>query len=95
MATPEQVQELVARIQAMETREQTILTREQTLHGEVQTLTAQLTTAQQAGSATLAGGTQAPGVGAVDTRSLGKPDVFDGTEAKWHDFRVIFKAYCA
>eukprot|EP00971_Amphidinium_carterae_P057872 1144591-Amphidinium_carterae.1 len=69
--------------------------REQALVGQVQSLTSQLTTAQQAGSATLAGGTQAPGVGALDTRALGKPEAFEGAEAKWHDFRVVFKAYCA
>eukprot|EP00971_Amphidinium_carterae_P257430 5110422-Amphidinium_carterae.1 len=90
MATPEQVQELVARIQAVEAREQATLAREQTLHSEVQTLTAQLATTQ-ATNATPGSGTQALGVGVVDTRSLGKPEVFDGTEAKWHDFRVILK----
>eukprot|EP00971_Amphidinium_carterae_P062203 1231150-Amphidinium_carterae.1 len=78
MATPEQVQELVARIQAMESRKQALV-------GQVQTLTSQLTTAQQT---TLAGGTQAPGVGALDTKALGKPEAFEGAEAKWHDFRV-------
>eukprot|EP00971_Amphidinium_carterae_P185296 3679404-Amphidinium_carterae.1 len=65
--------------------------REQTLQGQVQNLTTQLTIAQQAGGATSGGGTSATGVGAVDTRSLGKPEVFEGVEAKWHDFRVIFK----
>ncbi|CAK0851548.1 unnamed protein product, partial [Prorocentrum cordatum] len=30
----------------------------------------------------------------VDTRTLGKPDVFTGEEHKWNDWKVIFKAYC-
>ncbi|CAK0838042.1 unnamed protein product, partial [Prorocentrum cordatum] len=30
----------------------------------------------------------------VDTRTLGKPDVFTGEEHKWNDRKVIFKAYC-
>eukprot|EP00971_Amphidinium_carterae_P294282 5843191-Amphidinium_carterae.1 len=69
--------------------------REQALQGQVQNLTMQLTSAQQAGGATSGGGTSAAGVGTVDTRSLGKPEVFEGVEAKWHDFRFIFKAYCS
>eukprot|EP00971_Amphidinium_carterae_P137434 2723607-Amphidinium_carterae.1 len=91
----EQIQELVTRIQAMEAREQDSVSREQTLQGQVQHLTAQHTTAQQQ-TATVSGpvgGTSATGT--VDTRALGKPEVFDGVEAKWHDFRVIFKAYCS
>ncbi|CAK0882798.1 unnamed protein product, partial [Prorocentrum cordatum] len=31
----------------------------------------------------------------VDTRTLGKPDVFTGEEHKWNDWKVIFKAYCS
>eukprot|EP00971_Amphidinium_carterae_P124630 2468775-Amphidinium_carterae.1 len=76
----------------MEAREQKNVSREQALQGQVQNLTTQLTLAQQPGGATSVGGTSAAG---VDTRSLGKPEVFDGVEAKWHDFRVIFKAYCS
>ncbi|CAK0830057.1 unnamed protein product [Prorocentrum cordatum] len=30
----------------------------------------------------------------VDTRALGKPDVFTGEEHKWNDWKVIFKAHC-
>ncbi|CAK0865359.1 unnamed protein product, partial [Prorocentrum cordatum] len=30
----------------------------------------------------------------VDTRTLGKPDVFTGEEHKWNVWKVIFKAYC-
>eukprot|EP00971_Amphidinium_carterae_P149131 2956936-Amphidinium_carterae.1 len=63
MATMEQIQELVTRIQAMEVRAQEGVAREQTLRGEVQNLTTQLITTQQAGNAAPAGGTQAPGVG--------------------------------
>eukprot|EP00971_Amphidinium_carterae_P186023 3692685-Amphidinium_carterae.1 len=70
----EQIQELVTRIQAMEVIQQENAAREQALHGQLQTLTSQLTTAQQAGNATPARGTQTPGVGEVDTRSLGKPE---------------------
>eukprot|EP00971_Amphidinium_carterae_P050483 994170-Amphidinium_carterae.1 len=55
MATLEQVQELVTRIQAMEAREAEGLAREQALHGTVQNLTTQLATAQQQ--------TAAPGTG--------------------------------
>eukprot|EP00971_Amphidinium_carterae_P190057 3772708-Amphidinium_carterae.1 len=86
MATPEQIQELVARIQAMEARKQKNGRREQALQGQVQNLTTQLTTTQ-AGGAASGSGTSASGVGAMDTRSLGKPEVFEGVEAKWHDFR--------
>eukprot|EP00971_Amphidinium_carterae_P088567 1752593-Amphidinium_carterae.1 len=94
MATPEQVQELVARIQAMEAREADGLAREQVLQSTVQNLTTQLATTQQQATNT------APVVstfsaGTVDTRALGKPEVFERNETKWHDFRVVFKAYCA
>eukprot|EP00971_Amphidinium_carterae_P163417 3240329-Amphidinium_carterae.1 len=78
----------------MEAREQEKVSREQALQGQVQSLTSQLLTPQLGGVAS-GSGTSAPGVGAVDTRCLGKPEIFDGVEAKWHDFRVIFKAYCA
>eukprot|EP00971_Amphidinium_carterae_P018471 364431-Amphidinium_carterae.1 len=71
----------------MEARELESGRREQTLQGQVQNLTTQLTVSQQAGDATPGGGTSASGVGAVDTRLLGKPEVFEGVEAKWHDFR--------
>eukprot|EP00959_Pyramimonas_sp_CCMP1952_P429835 9002004-Pyramimonas_sp.AAC.1 len=30
----------------------------------------------------------------VDTRALGKPDMFMGEEHKWNDWKEIFKAYC-
>eukprot|EP00971_Amphidinium_carterae_P020250 399122-Amphidinium_carterae.1 len=83
MATPEQLQELVGRIQAMEAREAEGCAREQTLHSTVQDPTTQLATTHQQ----LAG--------TVDTRALGKPEVFEGNETKWHDFRVVFKAYCS
>eukprot|EP00971_Amphidinium_carterae_P107163 2122904-Amphidinium_carterae.1 len=84
MATPEQVQELV-----MEAREADGLAREQMLQSTVQNLTTQ----QQTTSAAPAASTFASGT--IDTRALGKPEVFEGSEAKWHDFRVVFKAYCA
>eukprot|EP00971_Amphidinium_carterae_P261535 5188580-Amphidinium_carterae.1 len=72
----------------MEAREAEGIAREQTLQGQMQNLTAQLTTAQQTGGAASVGGTLATGAGTVDTRALGKPEVFEGAEAKWHDFRV-------
>ena len=39
-----------------------------------------------------AGGSLGGGV-AVDTSVLGKPDSFDGSEAKWKDWRTIMRAY--
>eukprot|EP00971_Amphidinium_carterae_P007088 140241-Amphidinium_carterae.1 len=92
MATLEQVQELVRRIQAMEAREADGIAREhcQALHGTVENLTAQLA---QGRAPVPIGGTLASGT--VDTRALGKPEVFEGNETKWHDFRVVFKAYCS
>eukprot|EP00971_Amphidinium_carterae_P045187 889061-Amphidinium_carterae.1 len=95
MATPEQVQELVERIQAMEAREAEGRAREQTLHATVKSLTTQLATTQhQAATTAMAGGSQQQ-VGTVDTRALGKPEVLEGSETKWHDFMVVFKAYCS
>eukprot|EP00971_Amphidinium_carterae_P112495 2227620-Amphidinium_carterae.1 len=95
MATLEQIQELVTRIQAMEAGEADSVAREAALQGQVQNLNAQLTSAQQVGGAAPVGGTSATGAGTVDTRALGKPEIFEGAEAKWHDFRVVFKAYCS
>eukprot|EP00971_Amphidinium_carterae_P079333 1569566-Amphidinium_carterae.1 len=101
MATPEQLQELVGRIQAMEAGEAEGRAREQTLHASLQSLTTQLATAQQqaqqqqqqaATAAASTAGVQQP-AGTVDTRALGKPEVFEGNETKWHDFRVVFKTY--
>eukprot|EP00971_Amphidinium_carterae_P204450 4057157-Amphidinium_carterae.4 len=80
----------------MEAREADGIAREQALQVTVQNLTTQLTIAQQqAGGAVPVGGTLATGTGTVDTRALGKPEVFEGNEAKRHDFRVVFKAYCS
>eukprot|EP00971_Amphidinium_carterae_P306912 6099358-Amphidinium_carterae.1 len=74
MATLEQVQELVGRIQAMEAREQNGLAREQMLQQTVQSLTTQLApTTQQATSAAPGSGSTFP-AGTVDTRALGKPE---------------------
>eukprot|EP00971_Amphidinium_carterae_P172437 3418028-Amphidinium_carterae.1 len=79
----------------MEAREQDGLAREQMLQNTVQSLTTQLsTTTQQAASAAPGSGGTYP-TGTVDTRAHGKPEVFEGNEAKWHDFCVVFKAYCA
>eukprot|EP00971_Amphidinium_carterae_P130057 2576101-Amphidinium_carterae.1 len=64
MATPEQIQELVTRIQAMEAREQESGRREQALQGQVRNLTTQLAVSQQAGGVAPGGGTSASGVGA-------------------------------
>ena len=30
----------------------------------------------------------------VDTRTLGRPDVYHGEEQKWPDWKTILKAYC-
>eukprot|EP00971_Amphidinium_carterae_P201070 3990154-Amphidinium_carterae.1 len=69
----------------MEAREAEGLAREQALHGTVQNLTTQLATAQQTAAPVPVGGTVSTGT--VDTRALGKPEVFEGNETKWHDFR--------
>eukprot|EP00971_Amphidinium_carterae_P032745 644695-Amphidinium_carterae.1 len=71
----------------MEAREAEGIAREQALQGQMQNLTAQLTSTQQTGGVASVGGTSATGAGTVDTRALGKPEVFEGAEAKWHDFR--------
>eukprot|EP00971_Amphidinium_carterae_P102807 2034984-Amphidinium_carterae.1 len=70
MATMEQIQELVTRIQTMEVREQENVSREQALQGQVQQLTA-------IGYDT-ASWRDRVRAGTVDTRSLGKPEVFEG-----------------
>ncbi len=31
----------------------------------------------------------------IDTRVLGKPDYFDGQDAKWRDWCVVFKSYAS
>eukprot|EP00971_Amphidinium_carterae_P102205 2023295-Amphidinium_carterae.1 len=82
MATPEQVQDLVTRIQAMEAREVEGLAREQASHVTVQNLTTQLTPGR---APVPVGGTLASGT--VDTKALGKPGIFEGNQTKWHDFR--------
>eukprot|EP00971_Amphidinium_carterae_P114796 2273883-Amphidinium_carterae.1 len=79
----------------MEAREIEGAARERALEGQVQNLTVQLTNGQPAGGVAPVGGTLATGAGTVDTRALGKPEIFEGTEAKWNDFRVVFKAYCS
>eukprot|EP00971_Amphidinium_carterae_P110992 2198359-Amphidinium_carterae.1 len=72
-------------MQAVEAREADGLTRERALEAQVQQLTAQIVAQQGTAPGS---GTHASGVGAIDTRALGKPEVFEGAEAKWHDFRV-------
>eukprot|EP00971_Amphidinium_carterae_P250061 4964041-Amphidinium_carterae.1 len=74
MATIEQIQELVGRIQAVEAREADGITRERALEAQVQNLTLQLTTQQTQQGTTSGGGPHTSGVGAIDTRALGKPE---------------------
>ena len=31
----------------------------------------------------------------VDTRTLGKPDMFTGEEQKWQDWKTVVSAYCS
>ena len=31
----------------------------------------------------------------IDTRMLGRPDTFDGSESKWGDWSTVMKAYAA
>ena len=31
----------------------------------------------------------------IDTRTLGKPDIYTGDENKWQDWKVVVKAYCS
>eukprot|EP00971_Amphidinium_carterae_P211834 4203764-Amphidinium_carterae.1 len=71
----------------MEAREADGLAREQMLQNTVQSLTTQIATTQQqaTSAAPVVGSTFSAGT--VDTRALGKPEVFEGNEAKWHDFR--------
>eukprot|EP00971_Amphidinium_carterae_P204207 4052310-Amphidinium_carterae.1 len=71
MATLEQIRELVERVQAVEAREAEGLAREQALQNQVQQLTTQLSTQP---ATTSGSGPHAPGVGAIDTRALGKPE---------------------
>jgi hypothetical protein len=40
-------------------------------------------------------GATARSTGTIDTRSLGKPDHFDGDEKKWEDWKVVMLAYCS
>ena len=47
---------------------------------------------KQAQSATLGRENRNGGFG-VDTRSLGKPEIFKGLEKDWKDFSIIFRAY--
>eukprot|EP00971_Amphidinium_carterae_P300511 5970833-Amphidinium_carterae.1 len=92
MATPEQIQKLVARIQAMEARETEGRAREHVLHGTVQELTTRLAATQQQ-TATLVPGGSTFATGTVDTKALGKLEVFEGNETKWHDFRLGPEGY--
>ena len=48
--------------------------------------------AAQAAQVTTARGGGGPGL--VDTRLLGKPEMFTGEATKWRDFKLIFSAYC-
>eukprot|EP00971_Amphidinium_carterae_P243482 4835156-Amphidinium_carterae.1 len=57
MATLEQIQELVGRIQAVEAREADGITRERALEAQVQNLTLQLTTQQAPQGTTPGSGT--------------------------------------
>eukprot|EP00971_Amphidinium_carterae_P249742 4957019-Amphidinium_carterae.1 len=71
----------------MEARKQDGLAKEQVLQNTVQNLTTQLTTTTQQATNTGPSGGVLTSSGTVDTRVLGKPEVFEGNEAKWHDFR--------
>ena len=52
----------------------------------------------RAGEGGVAGGTSSGGGPhgfGIDTRMLGRPDTFDGSESKWGDWRTVMKAYAA
>ena len=91
MATPEE------RLAALEAMVNTMAQREASLVAELQAARA---TAMAAGQAAEAVSPQRARVvtiddnnTVVDTRLLGKPDTFNGEEAKWADWKVLFKAY--
>jgi hypothetical protein len=62
----------------------------QQLGAAVAELQQRLAEAEARGAA--AGQRAEPRVG-VDTRSLGKPQAFDGSDARWRDWSVVFKSY--
>ena len=63
------------------------------LQNQIQALTLQVQQQQQGGGVQGLGG-QPRRLG-VDTRTLGRPDHFEGTDAKWRDWAVVFRSYCA
>ncbi|CAK0834951.1 unnamed protein product [Prorocentrum cordatum] len=91
MATEERIQQLERAAQAMTEELQNRQNGKNELTAEVQRL-----------GRAAAGGAQPPAAAAayrvqplVDTRTIGKPDVFTGEEHKWNEWRVIFRACCA
>ena len=51
----------------------------------------------RAGKGGVAGGASGGGPSGfgIDTRMLGRPDTFDGSESKWGDWSTVMKAYAA
>eukprot|EP00971_Amphidinium_carterae_P282636 5611150-Amphidinium_carterae.1 len=86
MATPEQVQELVGDPgHGRKRSRRTCKAADATCYSAESDDTVGYTQ-QQAATTAMAGGGQQQ-VGTVDTRALGKPEVFEGNGTKWHDFR--------
>ena len=59
---------------------------------ELEAVRAELRSAQQTGARVGASASQGPSLG-VDTRLLGKPSDFQGTQETWHDWCAAFKGY--
>ena len=60
---------------------------------QMQEMQTQMGQQQQRPQAAAAPENVLPAFSAVDTRLLGKPDSFDGSQAKWRDWPIVFRSY--
>ena len=89
--TEQALNDLNARFLVMQTQQQTLeatITQQQNV---IQNLQQAQANAPQVGGGK-GGGGLAGAVG-VDTRVLGKPESFDGTDSRWRDWSTVVRAY--
>ena len=93
------LQQAVQQLAAMQIQQ---AQREQQVHEAREAATATAAAAAagkgvRAGKGGVAGGASGGGPHGfgIDTRMLGRPDTFDGSESKWSDWSTVMKAYAA
>ena len=72
--------------------QQQVVSQQATIKQQAESAAASAAAAQAAASAPATGAPKGRTV-SIDTKLLGRPDIFDGKEEKWPDWSMVFRAY--